>query len=228
MCNIFGAKIKELVEEGYQEVKFTIPGLTDNLSEFPIAKRIFKSATEIAEEDEIIVIQPSRDIQEYFFLPMNTQDFVGLYNLTNKIDITEENIIKIHVDEEKSKINIEDGNIIINNNNGDNEITMDSNYTHECKTGNVEIKASAGNIDIKASSGNVGIEASTGNVKLVSGATGTAEVGNTIATVGSLLTDICNALMSLHTEGSPATHTGAVWAASNITPILTKIPLVLT
>lgn len=210
MCNIFGAKIKELVEEGYQEVKFTIPGLTDNLSEFPIAKRIFKSATEIAEEDEIIVIQPSRDIQEYFFLPMNTQDFVGLYNLTNKIDITEENIIKIHVDEEKSKINIEDGSIIINNNNGDNEITMDSNYTHECKTGNVEIKAS------------------TGNVKLVSGATGTAEVGNTIATVGSLLTDICNALMSLHTEGSPATHTGAVWASSNITPILTKIPLVLT
>ena len=79
----------------------------------------------------------------------------------------------------------------------------------------------------------------SGSVKFFS-PSGKFNIGNNSDTLGSLLKeltdflskDLCSALAELHTEGSPAEHTAALWAAEKIatpvTGLLSKISVIQT
>jgi hypothetical protein len=53
-------------------------------------------------------------------------------------------------------------------------------------------------------------------------ASGLLKIGNSIATLGGMISDLLTALTNLATEGSPAAHTAKTWAAANITPLKQK------
>ena len=48
------------------------------------------------------------------------------------------------------------------------------------------------------------------------------EIGNAVDTLGGILDALLKALTGLHTEGSPAAHTAAAWAESDIAPLKIK------
>jgi hypothetical protein len=77
------------------------------------------------------------------------------------------------------------------------------------------------------SSGNLTLEAD-GDVALNATAAGKLTVGNSVATLGAMISDLLTALTSLHTEGSPAAHTASAWAAASIAPIQAKWPNVFS
>jgi hypothetical protein len=51
---------------------------------------------------------------------------------------------------------------------------------------------------------------------------GLLNIGNSVATLGGMISDLLTALTNLATEGTPAAHTAQVWAATNIQPIIQK------
>jgi hypothetical protein len=61
-----------------------------------------------------------------------------------------------------------------------------------------------------------------GSIAFKNTSSGLLTIGNSIATLGGMVLEMLNALVGLHTEGSPASHTASVWAESSIRPILQK------
>ena len=93
-----------------------------------------------------------------------------------------------------------------------------------------------GNEINQTSTGDYKVDVS-GNIKFCS-PSGKFDIGNNTNSLGSLLkeltdflsNDLCGALAALHTEGSPASHTAAAWAAEKIamagTGLLSKIQVI--
>jgi len=61
-----------------------------------------------------------------------------------------------------------------------------------------------------------------GSVSLEAKGSDLMKIGNAIATLGGILDELMTALINLQTEGSPALHKAATWAAANITPLKAK------
>jgi len=61
-----------------------------------------------------------------------------------------------------------------------------------------------------------------GAVSLKANGSDLLEIGNAIATLGGIMDELMTALINLQTEGSPALHKAATWAAANIAPLKAK------
>jgi len=110
-------------------IRFEIPGVTDELSKFPIAIPLQDSATEIHEKDPVFIIQPTSLFTTYFYLKMNYQNWFGSHAQFNQFIMkgpyeTNQNPKFINIITMDTKPGEE--KIIINNKNNTNTITVDA------------------------------------------------------------------------------------------------------
>lgn len=99
--------------------------------------------------------------------------------------------------------------------NGKSTIKITKDY--ECTINGKDIRNITSNMDYNVN----------GNITLKSKTLGQVEIGNTIATVGSLLSDLCTALTSLTTVGNQNTQSASPAFTAQISSLLAKIKLTL-
>lgn len=91
----------------------------------------------------------------------------------------------------------------------------------EAKQG-IALQANSGNISFTVKQGTIDFKATIGGVTLKSSGTGLADVGNSVGTIGSAISEICDAISGLQTFGSPAVHSVLPSSAAVLTAIKAK------
>jgi hypothetical protein len=122
--------------------------------------------------------------------------------------------LTITIKKSDKKIQITDWN--------ENDLVVDENGVSQTVKKDYT-QTSEGAADIQAEK-DIGIQSKTGGLSFKSGADGLLEIGNTVGTLGGILSDLLTALSKLHTEGSPVSHTAAAWAGTDIAPLQAKVP----
>ncbi len=107
----------------------------------------------------------------------------------------------LYVDKDGNFINDINNDYKINVKNNKEEVITKDDIKDVKNNGDYKYK----NLNIKCNN-SVNVE-SVGNASFKSNATGLVEIGNTVNTLGAILTELCNDLIALKTTGSPITHT---------------------
>ena len=77
-------------------VKFRVPGLIDNMEEYPEAVPMFHHVYQLSPDDEIIIIRPSvMQNDTFFYMPITIFKQVGLWFFGNVIDLTNDGVIQV-------------------------------------------------------------------------------------------------------------------------------------
>jgi hypothetical protein len=69
-------------------VRFKIPSIAENMSKFPPAQPLTKKVQQILTDDQVFIIQPNDMIDEYFYLPIEHDDYVGLWYGNAIVNVT--------------------------------------------------------------------------------------------------------------------------------------------
>lgn len=104
-------------------INFKVPGIIDNMEEYPEADPLFFHVVELGVGNEVFIFKPN-NLQDdtYFYLPITVNKICGLKNYGNSIDLTNEGYIGITSD--SLEINLKKNlNITV----GDTKISISSN-----------------------------------------------------------------------------------------------------
>jgi len=139
----FTGVIQEIDLESWN-IKFSVPGIIEDLSDYPVANALFSHVRENKKGDEVLIIKPSSlQSEHYYWLPSWMDAFIGMKFGSNIIDLTRDGIIDIYTDKISQKIKDE---LIINI--GAVKLIIN-------KEGNVQLSATTGNFTIKQGSSSI-------------------------------------------------------------------------
>jgi hypothetical protein len=88
MIKFYIGEVKEILDTKFN-IRFNLPGIINNIDKYPPASLISNKTHEVLVGDQIFIIQPNDMLEEWFYVPVKHDDYIGIRYKDATVDITD-------------------------------------------------------------------------------------------------------------------------------------------